>query len=198
VRSLIVAAARDLFVAQGYEGTSTREIARKAGVIQAAVFRHFGTKEALFAHVALEPLSTFIQDFVDQWEQESLNQASEQEVTRAYVTGLSRLVRENRLLFAMLADAEGAERFEESATAVRAALNRHLEDLESRSRAMAARDGRRPMDLGLAARFTIALVLGTALFEDTLFSDGRPRVSRLRLERELADYVLRAALIGEV
>ena len=197
VRTLIIEAARDLFVVQGYEGTSTREIARKAGVIQAAVFRHFGTKEALFAYVAVEPLYTFIEEFVARWERESLGEASEQAVTRAYVEGLFALVHENRSLFAMLADAESAERFQESAKAVRSALNHHLRDLVDRSQAMAKRDGRRTMDISLASRFTIALVLGTALFEETLFLDDAPRLSRDRLAQELADYVHRAALILE-
>jgi len=37
-----------LFSEQGFEGTSTREIAEAAGVNEALIFRHFRTKEELF------------------------------------------------------------------------------------------------------------------------------------------------------
>ncbi len=44
----IVAAASQLFACQGYHGTSTREIARLAGVSENTLFRHFSRKEDLF------------------------------------------------------------------------------------------------------------------------------------------------------
>ncbi len=44
----IVAAASRLFARQGYHGTSTREIARSAGVSENTLFRHFDNKEELF------------------------------------------------------------------------------------------------------------------------------------------------------
>jgi AcrR family transcriptional regulator len=44
----IVQAAGKLFARQGYYGTSTREIARLAGVSENTLFRHFENKEELF------------------------------------------------------------------------------------------------------------------------------------------------------
>ncbi len=44
----IVAAAGELFARQGYHGTSTREIARSAGVSENTLFRHFDNKKDLF------------------------------------------------------------------------------------------------------------------------------------------------------
>jgi AcrR family transcriptional regulator len=43
----ILAAARELFATRGTRGTTTREVADRAGVNEATVFRHFGTKQAL-------------------------------------------------------------------------------------------------------------------------------------------------------
>jgi len=46
-RAKILAAARDLFERNGTRGTTTREVAEKAGVNEATLFRHFGSKRAL-------------------------------------------------------------------------------------------------------------------------------------------------------
>ena len=47
-RRQILAAATTLFALQGYQGAKTREIAQKARVNEAILFRHFPTKEALY------------------------------------------------------------------------------------------------------------------------------------------------------
>lgn len=47
----ILSAARDLFAEKGFHNISTRLIARKAGVNEVTLFRHFGTKTALYEAV---------------------------------------------------------------------------------------------------------------------------------------------------
>ncbi len=44
----ILAVATNLFARQGFAGTTTRQIAERAGVNEALVFRHFPTKEGLY------------------------------------------------------------------------------------------------------------------------------------------------------
>jgi AcrR family transcriptional regulator len=46
-RTRILAAARALFERNGTRGTTTREVAERAGVNEATLFRHFGSKRAL-------------------------------------------------------------------------------------------------------------------------------------------------------
>jgi AcrR family transcriptional regulator len=46
-RSRILTAARELFERKGTRGTTTREVAERAGVNEATLFRHFGSKSAL-------------------------------------------------------------------------------------------------------------------------------------------------------
>jgi AcrR family transcriptional regulator len=46
-RRRILHATRKLYVCYGSRGTTTREVASQAGVNEATVFRHFGTKHAL-------------------------------------------------------------------------------------------------------------------------------------------------------
>jgi AcrR family transcriptional regulator len=50
-RVAILNVARGLFARGGYHGTSTAEIARAAGCSEAVLYRHFASKQALFAAV---------------------------------------------------------------------------------------------------------------------------------------------------
>jgi AcrR family transcriptional regulator len=47
----ILHAARDLFAEKGFSNITTRQIARRAGVNEVTLFRHFGTKAALYEAV---------------------------------------------------------------------------------------------------------------------------------------------------
>jgi AcrR family transcriptional regulator len=47
-RQQILAVATKLFAARGFQGTTTREIAERAGVNEALIFRHFPHKEDLY------------------------------------------------------------------------------------------------------------------------------------------------------
>jgi AcrR family transcriptional regulator len=50
-RARIIATARRLFAASGYEGTSTETVLQESGVSRGALYHHFENKEALFAAV---------------------------------------------------------------------------------------------------------------------------------------------------
>lgn len=46
-RAKILDATREIYAHKGFRGTTTREVAERAGVNEATLFRHFGNKEAL-------------------------------------------------------------------------------------------------------------------------------------------------------
>ncbi len=102
MQDLVVAAARPLFETQGYAGTSTRDIARQAGVTQAAVFRHFGSKEKLFEAVILQPLCDYVDSFVERWSDDAQWKVPPEQRTHDYVADLWDLVRRNRTLLTQL------------------------------------------------------------------------------------------------
>src|SRR5689334_7053548 len=58
-RQRILAVSAELFVEQGYEGTSLREIAERLGVTKAALYYHFSSKEQIF-RALLEPAKDLI------------------------------------------------------------------------------------------------------------------------------------------
>ena len=53
-RAALLSAARELFATEGYERTTVRAVADRAGVNQALLFRYFGNKEGLFTEAVTE------------------------------------------------------------------------------------------------------------------------------------------------
>ena len=48
-KEAIVEAVQDVFAAKGFDGTTTRELAKAAGVSEALLYKHFPSKESLYA-----------------------------------------------------------------------------------------------------------------------------------------------------
>ncbi|MBM3539814.1 MAG: TetR/AcrR family transcriptional regulator [Alphaproteobacteria bacterium] len=81
-RAAIVAAAQEVFAAKGYEQATVRDIAARAAIDPAMVIRYFGSKDALFARVAVFDLKlpdlkagdgnrigeTLVRHFLSVWE----------------------------------------------------------------------------------------------------------------------------------
>ena len=53
-KSKILEAAQKLFAHQGFSGTTTRDLAEKAGVAEGTIFRHFPNKKAILVELATE------------------------------------------------------------------------------------------------------------------------------------------------
>ncbi|MFM8552240.1 MAG: TetR/AcrR family transcriptional regulator [Nitrospiraceae bacterium] len=53
----IIAAAASMFAANGFKGTTTRAIAKAAGISEALLFKYFPTKRALYAAILKEKVS---------------------------------------------------------------------------------------------------------------------------------------------
>jgi AcrR family transcriptional regulator len=53
-RTRILDAAQRLFAAQGFDGTTTRDLAQAAGVAEGTLFRHFANKKAILVEVATQ------------------------------------------------------------------------------------------------------------------------------------------------
>ena len=56
-------AAAELFVAQGYAGTTLRQIAAQAGIKAGSIYHHFASKEELFVAVLADGMAVMIDAF---------------------------------------------------------------------------------------------------------------------------------------
>lgn len=81
-RAAIIAAAQEVFAAHGYERATVRDIAARADIDPAMIIRYFGSKDELFARVAVFDLKlpdlragdsnrvgdALVEHFLSQWE----------------------------------------------------------------------------------------------------------------------------------
>ncbi|MDX1267831.1 MAG: TetR/AcrR family transcriptional regulator, partial [Oceanisphaera sp.] len=74
-KSLIETAGR-LFAEQGYDGTTTLQISREAGVTEPLIYYHFKGKEELFTHILNEAFDEYMARL------EALPQTTEDEFTK--------------------------------------------------------------------------------------------------------------------
>lgn len=61
---LILTTAKELFLQNGYQNTSTRDIAKAAGLTQPALYYHFSNKEKLFLEINQQIGETLKTDFI--------------------------------------------------------------------------------------------------------------------------------------
>jgi len=60
-KSAILLAATELFAENGYDGTSTAQIAERAGVAHGTLFHHFGNKENLLVEIGKKTMGDYIE-----------------------------------------------------------------------------------------------------------------------------------------
>lgn len=80
-RRQILERATELFARQGFEGTTTRQVAQRAGVNEAIIFRHFPTKEDLYWAVLEHQCGT--RDGLSELDAKLRSGASEEEILKS-------------------------------------------------------------------------------------------------------------------
>jgi AcrR family transcriptional regulator len=187
VRRLLLEAARSLFASKGYAGASTRDIALKAGVSEALLFRHFGTKAKLFERAILDPINEFIHDYVEQWTTRTPADHTPEGISFAFVDGFYRLLSEHRELVLALVTAQAYESIQELNDA--SPLSRLLDELE----AVAGREAEVrgfEFDVQISTRLVAGMVMSMALLDEWLFPLGKRRPSRQRIVNEMVAFML--------
>jgi AcrR family transcriptional regulator len=192
VRSLLLASALDLFATHGYAGTSTREIATKAGVSEALLFRHFGTKAALFEEAVVKPFGQFINDYVDRWEADSAANSAEIKLTEDYIGGLYDLLSEHKHIVVALVATHAYE--EGLGHAVLNSFTAPMERLESLVSGLTVANQYPNVDPALSIRAIISMIMGWAVLDEWLYKPGKRRPARRRVVNEMTNMLLHGML----
>lgn len=64
-REQILAIARECFLESGFSGTRTHDIARRAGIAEGMLYRHFDSKEELFERAIFDPVEQWLEHMVE-------------------------------------------------------------------------------------------------------------------------------------
>lgn len=187
VQELLLGAARQTFAARGYAHSSTREIAEAAGVSEALLFRHFGTKAQLFERAVADPINEFIAGYVEHWMARPATGRSLEGMARAYVDGFYGLLLEHGDLVLALITAQAYEAIDDIDGAI--PFGRILEELEAVPRSEAELRGL-DFDARIATRLVFGMVMAMALLDQWIFAPGKRRPSRKRIVDEMVGMVL--------
>ncbi|PQD95613.1 TetR/AcrR family transcriptional regulator [Pradoshia eiseniae] len=96
----IIEVAITSFAEKGYSNTSTSEIAKKAGVAEGTIFKHYGTKENLLLSIMVPFLKDFFPTMADELYGELMSdKRSFEEFLRALLTNRSAFLEKNREIF---------------------------------------------------------------------------------------------------
>jgi len=164
IRTLLVGAALECFAEHGYHGATTREIARRADVDEALLFRAFASKRKLYEVAVVHPFDAFVARYTERWLDTPAPTGTPEEVLRQFVEELYDLVCEHRALFEAMTGGDHL------LAGVQPALGR-LEDMGRRI----ARTYDLDFDAHVAVRVAATTVVAVAMVGDDLFAPDVPR-----------------------
>jgi len=181
-RKQILRAATQLFSRQGFDGTTTREIARAAGVNEAIIFRHFTSKEELYGAVVSEQTKL---------RAECLHRRLRSSArARNAVGNLAEILLDRRqddgafsrlLLFSALRHGELSQRF------VHNYLSTSLDLISDYIRAGMKQGWLREIDPMVGAHAFVAMVAGQNLLQELFISPRHLKYNPRQLRQQLAD-----------
>lgn len=174
-RELLLGAAVALFGERGYAGTSTRDIAERAGVTEPMVFRHFGSKANLFQEAAVTPFVEFMDRYIADYRAREHGRLSAADEGRRLFEGLFHALREQREpLLALMSAGRFGQVSEDVVEQIRQAFVRVITLFEEVVASEAEQRGFTTPDLPAAVRVMFSMVLSSALHDDWMALPGQP------------------------
>lgn len=185
----IVASAIEEFQENGYSGARTATIARRAGVVEALIFTHFGSKENLFQRAIFEQLDRQFTEFASAHRFDASDSERRRSESRAYINAQQEFLRRNGRMFKSLVINEAYGGIEAENVPQLSGLQDHLDKMVGIVEARGEGEAQgRPE---LTARISFATVLACALFRDWLFPPGLANDADIR--EAVTDFVMEGA-----
>ncbi|MDF8334908.1 TetR/AcrR family transcriptional regulator [Novosphingobium cyanobacteriorum] len=170
VTDRIHTAARELFAERGYQGATTKEIARLADVSETLLFRYYGSKAALFDEVVAQPFNRLLLDFLAKRPHAADPQAAEHGIFMAVYD----LIDQNRALFTALLSAKGATGEDGAGPPFNGLLPFYRAGAAELTQKYTELGQTPPFDLQIALRLAFGMLASSVLLRDWLFPDGVP------------------------
>ncbi len=186
IRARILAAAGEEFKSFGFSGATTLNIARRADVTEAQLFRYFGTKQALFRDAVFEPLVRHFDEFDAKHVHGTPETITLRDNAQLYITELQQFIREHSK---MLMSLVFAQTYAPSTTPGVGEID-SLQSYFTKGAAMMTRrtGGKAKVAPKLMVRVSFAAVLACILFKDWLFPTGM--ASEEEISAAIIDFVI--------
>ncbi len=180
----VVSAARAAFGQYGYSATTTSGIAQRAGVSEPMIYRHFGSKEALFDAAVLTPFTEFLTRHLTEWQQRKPGSRPAVVEAEQLFDDLIRLFMEEReIALPLLA----VYQFGNPSGALKRRLEKSMREVvtivEQRAASEAATREYGGVDMPVLARIMVGVSFSLVTFPRLFDMDQLPRT---RVVRELA------------
>ena len=188
IRKRILQAAGEEFKAHGFSGATTLNIAKRADVTEAQLFRYFAAKPILFREAVFEPLVRHFDAFDAKYHAGAAEGANLRENARLYISELQHFIREHSQMLMSLVFAQTYAPFNTPGVG-------EIDSLQSYFARGAAMMTRRTKDEAkvepkLMVRVSFAAVLAAILFKSWLFPPG------LASEEEISDALIDFVIDG--
>ena len=186
IKESIVKAAQDLFRKYGYHKTSVNEIAKKAKIAKATIYKYFESKEVL--------LHSILMDYIRVSVNEIIENASEETNKEAYLSNL--ILKTSRLSYTICNEFIGWDFIRESTNA-QEFLKLLSDDLEGfliqsyRETHLFKGDANYDERLRFLIKSSKAIVFSFAF---TSVSDSDVRKNFVSFQKEILPYLLKAAI----
>jgi AcrR family transcriptional regulator len=186
VRDLLLDAARELFSSHGYANTSTKRIAEQAGVAEALLFRHFGSKAQLFREAVVEPLIQLLQGYAEEWLNFGPHEV--EQPTHAFVTTFFDTLSDRRgFALALTAADNYTDDVVEDAGATLADVLAVIEGVVVQEVEL---NGYLGLNIPVTTRVGVGSVLATAVFRNWVFGSNAADIPDDRITNDLEQLLL--------
>jgi len=182
VRELLLEAAEEAFARHGYQYTSTKQIADRAGVAEVLLFRHLGSKAELFREAIVEPMIVALGQFAQQWFGYDRPHTPDQPVREFVAVLFDTLSRRRGSALALTAASHYSRDVVEDAAAPLAEVLQAVEQVVVQE---AARFGHQGLIPPITARVAVGSVLSAAVFHNWLLGREGVEVPDGRVAGEL-------------
>jgi AcrR family transcriptional regulator len=182
----LIAAASAEFERNGYAGTTTAAIARRAGVAEWLIFTHFGSKARLFHDSIFKALNQHFVSFCSTHFVALGDAEGFRKETQQYILELQQFVEHHSRMLVSLVVAQ----IYEGANIDGLGQISGLHDYFSQGAAMATEHlvGRPRIDPRLIVRVSFATIMASVIFKDLLFPKGLATKDEIRAA--ISDFVI--------
>jgi AcrR family transcriptional regulator len=171
LRELLLDAAKAEFGSKGYSNTSTRDVAKRAGVALSVMYRHFETKADLFSEAVLDPFVRGFEQLGADWLSQLDEPLSDQAMMEIFIRDIYGSVAANqRALDQMLSGR--AELPEAMVERIRAAFEKLIGQLRLMTELEARRRGwTSTLGPDMTVRIVLAMLMGMSAYSWLLEPD---------------------------